>query len=128
MRTDDLYLVDIIEAADDISRFLQGMTAENSGDDARTRSAIQWKLMILAEAATRISDDTRKTFSDVPWDRIRGLRNRMIHGYFTLDWQVVLGMATGAVPSLAAQAEQILATRFPDTHRRLRERRTGDAG
>ncbi len=123
MRTDDLYLVDMVEAAQAIESFVGQETVDRFVRDAVTCSAVLWKLMIVGEAATKLSAETKALFTDIPWDQIRGLRNRMVHGYFTLDWSTLWDLVTTAIPALREQAERALAAQFPETYRRLQERR-----
>ena len=100
MRTDDLYLVDLLEAADAIARIVDQYDYPAFARDDVVRSAVLWKLYTISEASTKLAPRTRARFVDVAWDRIRGLRNRMAHGYFTLKWDEVWEIATESVPAL----------------------------
>ena len=125
MRTDDLYLVDVIESAALIADFLKGRTLESFTVDELTRSAVLWRLTVLTEAATKLSQKSRDSLREIPWEEIRGLRNRLIHGYFTLDWPLVWEIVTQAVPQLRLQAEKMLELESPDTYAKLLARRGG---
>ncbi|OHC70983.1 MAG: hypothetical protein A3H93_19495 [Rhodocyclales bacterium RIFCSPLOWO2_02_FULL_63_24] len=107
MRTDRLYLADITEAAEDIQRFI-GTTTENEfvGHDMM-KSAVLQKLMVIGEAASRISAELTARHPEIPWRDIAGFRNIAVHAYLgSVDWRIVWATATKDVPALA---EQILA-------------------
>ena len=123
MRSDDLYLVDIIESADALQAMTSSASAEAFHEDEILRSAALWQLYILAEAAAKLSSSARTRLAAVPWDDVRAFRNRMAHGYFTLDWARVWEIVRHSVPPLAKQAEALLAESFPEAHRSLIERR-----
>jgi uncharacterized protein with HEPN domain len=121
-RTADLYLIDLIEAADAIDRSLRGITFDQFVGHHEKRDGILWNLMIIGEASTRLSLEVTQERPDLPWDQIRGFRNRIVHGYFTLKWPIVWQIATTEVPRLREGAESHLAKNFPETDRRRNER------
>jgi uncharacterized protein with HEPN domain len=110
-RRDDLYLADILEAAESIRRFLGRLDEPGRegflGDDL-VRSAVLQKLSIIGEAAARVGEETKAAHPEVPWKQARGMRNLLVHAYFSVDWDVVFTTATDAVPRLAGQIEKIL--------------------
>lgn len=124
MRSDDLYLVDLIEAAEGVERLLDDRDFESFARDDTLRSAVLWKLYIISEASTKLSARSRDRLENIAWDEIRGFRNRLAHGYFTLAWKRVWNVAKQNAPLLRSQAEEILAREFPDILRRLLERRS----
>jgi uncharacterized protein with HEPN domain len=126
LRTDDLYLVDIIETASDVQTLVLGAERSRLDSDVMFRGALLWNLYVLAEASSRISESSRSQFHDVPWQQLRGFRNRLAHGYFTLKWDVVWDIAVNHVPSLRSQAEQILAAQFPHVSEELKKRQTSE--
>jgi uncharacterized protein with HEPN domain len=121
-RTADLYLVDVLDAADAIARSLQGMSFDEFVGQSEKRDAVLWNLMIVGEASTKLPADLTAELPDVPWQEIRGFRNRVIHGYFSLKWPIVWHIATAEVPRLRDGVEALLAKTHPETHRRWRER------
>jgi|SRR5579862_9625655 len=123
MRLDDLYLVDIIEAYSSIVRMIADATSDEFLADERLSPAVQMRLVIMGEALSAMKSETREALVDVPVDQIRGLRNRIVHGYFTVDDRLIYRIATENAPGLAAAAEKVLADRFPTTYARLLDRR-----
>lgn len=103
MRTDALYLADIVDAATDIRRFI-GTTAESEflGHDMM-KSAVLQKLIVIGEAASRISAELAAEHPEIPWRDMAGFRNIAVHAYFSVDWRMVWTTATQDAPTLAAQ-------------------------
>jgi uncharacterized protein with HEPN domain len=128
MRGDDLYLVDIIEAGEAIKRMVKDVPVERFVADEVLVSAVEMKLVIIAEALGSLSDQSRSSLTDVPVREVRALRNRIVHGYFSVDEGLIYDVASGDVPSLVSQAEELLQRDFPVTFQRLQERRTARAG
>ncbi len=120
-RSDDLYLVDIVEAGHAVKGFLLGTDPARFRADETLRSAVLWKLYVVAEAASRISIEVRNVGDAEMWGQVRAFRNRMAHGYFTLDPEQIWRIATESLPVLASHAEQLLAHHFSETYRRLME-------
>jgi uncharacterized protein with HEPN domain len=125
-RTADLYLVDLLDAADAIARSLRGVSFEEFIGGTEKRDAVLWNLLIIGEASTKLPAELTSTRPDVPWQEIRGFRNRIVHGYFSLKWPIVWQIATTGVPALREGAEAMLADNYPETHRRWKEALAAD--
>ena len=108
MRRDNLYLDDIVEAADHIAAFLSAIDFEGFLNSELIRSAVVQKLAIIGEAAGRISDDLTVRYSQIPWPQITAFRNILIHAYFGIDWNEVWQSATAECPVLRGQVASIL--------------------
>jgi len=66
---------------------------------------------IIGEAASKMSSEFRDETTDIPWVDIIGMRNRLIHGYFDMDLEIVWTTATTEVPELLSQLESISGTK-----------------
>ncbi|MCE5208203.1 MAG: DUF86 domain-containing protein [Chloroflexi bacterium] len=75
MRPEKLYLLDIIEASDSIRRFCEPIDKDDFFHDELRQSAILQKLIVIGEAASRLSIDFREKHPDIEWDDIVGFRN-----------------------------------------------------
>jgi len=115
MRTEALYLDDIVDAADAIARFLRNIEKEAFLSDELYQSAVLQKLIVIGEAASRLSAEFRGRHADIEWPDIIGLRNIAVHEYFGINWEVVWDTAIQGVPILYEQIAAILAAEFPDT-------------
>ncbi len=78
--------------------------------DKRTQQAVIMSLIVIGEAATKVMDgyvEFTRAHADVPWRSMRNMRNRMAHGYFDINLDVVgdgTGMAAGVAPAIARRA------------------------
>jgi uncharacterized protein with HEPN domain len=108
MRREELYLRDIVDASDAIQRFVEEVDEQDFIADEMLQSAVLQKLMIIGEAAARISESIRKQYPEIPWTDIVGFRNIVVHVYFAVDWSIVWTTATKDVPELKQQITSIL--------------------
>ncbi len=114
MRTEALYLDDIVDAADSIARFIHDIDHETFLRDDLYQSAILQKLIVIGEAASRLSAEFRTQHGEIEWPDIVGLRNIAVHQYFGVSWETVWNTATQDLPLLRNQIASILAAEFPD--------------
>jgi len=108
VRPERLYFLDIVEAADAVAGFLDGISKETFVDDDLLRSAVLHKLTIVGEAAARVSPETRAAHASIPWADVVGFRNIAVHAYFAVDWGIVWTTATNDLPALRAAAAAVL--------------------
>ncbi len=85
MQRDLLLLREMIDAADQARALVAGRTVVEIESDRLRRDALLWNFTVLGEAATQVSDDTKARFSAVPWRTPARLRNRVVHGYWSVD-------------------------------------------
>jgi uncharacterized protein with HEPN domain len=103
------YLDQMLTAANDARRFIDGMSKEDFLADKRTQQAVVMSLVIIGEAAARIMDKYSQFVADhseIPWRGMRGMRNRVTHGYFDIDINVVWDTTKTALPDLVLQLER----------------------
>lgn len=94
------------QAATDARDFVDGMTKDEFASDKRTQQAVIMSLIIIGEAVTKVMDgyaDFTQLHAQVPWRAMRGMRNRMAHGYFDINLDVVWDTVQTALPELLAQ-------------------------
>ena len=100
------YLEHMQQAAMDACDFVQGMAREDFQQDKRTQQAVIMSPIIVGEAATKVMDshaDFAQEHPQVPWRSMRGMRNRMAHGYFDIDLDMVWNTVQNALPELLRQ-------------------------
>ena len=100
------YLEHMQQAAMDACAFVQGTAREDFQQDKRTQQAVIMSLIIVGEAATKVMDshaDFAQEHPQVPWRSMRGMRNRMAHGYFDIDLDMVWNTVQNALPELLRQ-------------------------
>lgn len=113
-RPEDLYLIDLIEAAQDARRFVAGRSVTDWFDDEVACWAVVQRLATVGEAANRLSPALRDRYDGVPWNRIVGFRNVAVHEYFAVEWQVVWQIVDNQLPGLIAYAIEILRAEHPE--------------
>jgi uncharacterized protein with HEPN domain len=97
------YLDHIRQAAADACDFVQGMDKAVFMADVRTQRAVVMSLIIVGEAATKVMEqypDFARAQAEVPWRSMRGMRNRIAHGYFDINLEVVWETLQSALPDL----------------------------
>jgi len=100
------YLDHMHQAAADACAFTQGMSKEAFLADKRTQQAVIMSLVIVGEAATKVmssDEDFVQAHPEVPWRSMRGMRNRITHGYFEINLDVVWETVQSALPPLLNQ-------------------------
>lgn len=100
------YLAHVRQAAEDACSFVDGMSKEAFISDKRTQQAVVLSLVVMGEAATRVLQghaDFVERHPHVPWASMKGMRNRLAHGYFEINLDVVWETAQTALPALLLQ-------------------------
>ena len=87
MKSDRVYLEQILDAADKIREFVAGMDEHAFLRDAKTQSAVIMQLALIGEVAKRVSEQTKAAIP-LPWREITGFRDRAIHDYYQIDLHV----------------------------------------
>ncbi len=108
MRPQSLYLGDILSAADQVAAFVHDLDYAGFLSHAMAKSAVVWQLVIVGEAARSISPDLREAHPDVPWKLLSGMRNRLAHAYFGIDYEIVWEVAHRELPEFRRRVKQIL--------------------
>lgn len=99
---------DIVGAIDLILEYTHGMDRASFGADRRTVDAVVRNLIIIGEAADRVPDEAAGAHPEIPWARMRGMRNLAIHEYFGVDENVLWHTVTDNLPPLAPLLRKLL--------------------
>lgn len=100
------YLDHIRQAAADARGFVEGLDKEDFLEDKRTQQAVIMSLIIIGEAVTKVMNDHAEfaeAHPQVPWRSMRNMRNRIAHGYFDIDLDVVWETVQDWLPELLSQ-------------------------
>jgi len=114
MRREELYLTDMVEAADAIQRFMEGVERQDFFNDELRQSAVLQKLIVIGEAAARLPMEFRECHPEVEWADIVAFRNIAVHEYFAVNWSIVWVAATRDAPALRGEVARILAEDYAD--------------
>jgi len=108
MREYQLLLHDILQAAEDIRDFSRGMSKNDLVDDNKTRSAVLYKFAVMGEATKLLPEQIRAQYPDIPWRSIAGLRDKVIHGYIGVDYDLLWMTIDTKIPLVIAGIHKIL--------------------
>src|SRR5262249_739729 len=106
-RTDQEFLADIREALRRSMAYVSGLTYQAFVGDTKTQDAVIRNLEILGEATKHLSEELRARSPQVPWSRMAGTRDRLIHHYFGVNLDIVWEIVAVDLPQLAVQLETI---------------------
>ena len=105
---DDIVLRDILNAAQLIAEFVEGLEKEAFLKDWKTRSAVLYQLTVVGEAVKRLSSEYRQANSNIPWALMAGMRDHLVHAYDLVDWDEVWLTATRDVAGLLKEIRQLI--------------------
>lgn len=103
-----LLLDDMLQSAQKIRRYTEGLDFESFLSDDKTIDAVVRNFEIIGEAANRVPPDFRNNNPEIEWKRIRGFRNRIVHEYFGVDYEIVWEIIDTYLDELIDWLETIL--------------------
>jgi uncharacterized protein with HEPN domain len=83
-----LYVKDILDSMETAERFIEDMTYEEFSRDTKTCYAVTRCIEIIGEAAKNVPAPVRKKHADIPWKQMAGMRDKVIHFYFGVNFRV----------------------------------------
>jgi len=106
---DEVRLKHILDAAREAVSFAEGHCREDLDSDRKLNLSLVRLLEIIGEAARGITEEFRQEHSELPWKSMAGMRNRLIHGYFDVNLDVVWKTVTNDLPALIEKLEKIVS-------------------
>ena len=103
-----IYLKDILEAMEAIEGFVEGTQFEEFKGDDKTSSAVIRKFEIIGEAAKNIPETIKHKHSIVPWKEMAGMRDKLIHFYFGIKYELVWRTIKDVIPQIKPLIRKIL--------------------
>ncbi len=99
----------ILDAAKKIVEYTEPIQRDDLDRDEKLALALVRLLEIIGEAAKAVSPDFRRKYPQIPWREIAGTRDRLIHGYYDIDFDVVWQIVSTDIPTLKTQLTAIIA-------------------
>ncbi|MFQ5502206.1 MAG: DUF86 domain-containing protein [Phycisphaerae bacterium] len=114
-RDDMVSLRHMLDQAREAVEMARGRTRTDLDTDRMFNLSMTRLLEIVGEAASRVSAEGREQISTIPWPKVVGLRNRLIHGYDEVDFDILWNTVRDDLPLLISVIENFLARTEPDT-------------
>jgi uncharacterized protein with HEPN domain len=115
MQRDILLLSEMVDAAEQAQRLVAGLSAAEVGADRMRRDSLLWNFTVLGEAATLVSSETKARFPGIPWRNPARLRNRVVHGYWSVDVEILHTTAVEQLGEFTRLLRDALAALQQDT-------------
>lgn len=100
----------MLDAAHKIRHYTAGKSRADLDTDELLALAIVRLFEILGEAAANVTPETRIKYPQIPWQDIADTRNRVIHGYFDIELDIIWYTVDGNIPPLIAELEAVLSS------------------
>lgn len=114
MRRDVVLLAEMIDAAEQARALVVGVDVDGLAADRQRRDALLWNFTVLGEAAAQLDPETKERFPHIRWAQPSRLRNRVIHGYWSIDLEVLHTTATDLLADFVEQLRTALAVMEAD--------------
>ncbi len=109
MRPDDLIrLRHILDAARQAGEFIRNRSREDLDHDRQLVWALVKAIEIIGEAAYQMSPEARQEIPGIPWDKVIGMRHRLVHAYFDINLDILWKTVKEGLPPLIAEMEKFL--------------------
>lgn len=103
------YIYDILDSIEKIESFTSNMDYAAFAADDKTVYAVVRALEVIGEAAKKIPDEARKQYPDIPWQKMAGARDKLIHEYFGINIKVVWKTVQESLPPLKPAIAKMIA-------------------
>jgi uncharacterized protein with HEPN domain len=108
MQRDRLLLTEIVDAGERIIELSAGRDVADVEANRDVRDALLWNYTVLGEAASQVSQELKDTHPDVPWSDPVRLRNRIVHGYWSIELDILTSTASQDLPGMLAAVRRII--------------------
>jgi len=105
---DDVYLHHILDSISRIEKFTEGINKNEFKNNELIQSAVIRQIEIIGEASKKLSDKFKNNYPNIPWTDITGMRDKLIHGYFGVDIDIVWLTIQKDIPKLRDLIKKII--------------------
>ncbi len=108
MKDNMIFVKHIMESINFIEQFTEGFTEKEFLKDFKTQAAVIEMIQIIGEASKNISEDFRSKYPDIPWRQMARTRDKLIHGYFSVDLNLTWDVIRKDIPDLKEKISKII--------------------
>jgi uncharacterized protein with HEPN domain len=101
-KSDAVYIEDMLTYARRAQERVRGLSRDDFEAVVAHQESVAYNLMIVGEAASKLSEETRAKFPTIPWNEIKGMRNQIVHGYADTERDTLWETVTSDLPLLIA--------------------------
>lgn len=102
------YLLDIFNSINDVESFIEAMTYKDFIQDRKTSNAVIRSIEVIGEAARQIPKSVKDRARSIPWKDMIGMRNKIIHEYFGVNYKIVWKTAKQSLPRLKTKLSRLI--------------------
>ena len=108
MKRELLLIGEMIDAAEQAQSLVAGVNLDALNTDRQRRDALLWNFTVLGEAVSQLDAEINDRFPEIPWAQPARIRNRIIHGYWSIDLEIVHTTSTDLLPAFVEQLRRVL--------------------
>ena len=108
MKSDKVYLAHIRDEIEFVANATLGITFEQFIADETLKRACVRSLEVIGEAVKNLSGEFKKRHTAIAWKQIAGMRDKLIHNYFGVDWRILWDAIGGKLPGLGREVRKLL--------------------
>ena len=105
---DRIIIQKMITYIDDVQKYVDGLEAKDFLDDKKTITACAFTVSQIGELVKELTDEPINKYPNIPWNSIKGMRNRIVHDYDNVDLSVLWGTIKESLPQLKDELKEIL--------------------
>jgi uncharacterized protein with HEPN domain len=107
-KKDRITVQKIINYINEVQEYTENMASSDFLQDKKTMAACAFSVSQIGELAKEVSDETQAKYKNIPWQAIKGMRNKIVHDYENIDLAVLWGTIEKSLPELKANLEKLL--------------------